>query len=262
MSCFRKCAMTFGIVALSGLMIPDQAVASGIQVYVGYADSLRAAPDFPTPFALGETFNNGTSTFTVDLFGAHSTASAFDSGAIMILNDTGAPLSLTSLSVNDRANGVTYAIWGAVLGGALPAGGAAIFAETLTSNNFDSSDFGGNTHAYSYAGFDPDTNNCSTGPIASQASCVNFSPIVTFDGTDYIDSGHVLDTGGFDSAGYNHNHSNGTVSTNESLQWRLIGTSGINNPGGTTTTPEPTSMILLGSGLIGLTRKLRKRRTK
>jgi hypothetical protein len=61
--------------------------------------------------------------------------------------------------------------------------------------------------------------------------------------TTFLDTGHVLTTGGFDLALLNN--------SNESLQWRAIGTTGINNPGGNAA-PEPTSLSLLGLGALGL----------
>ena len=243
--------------ALCGLVSAD--------VYVGYADGLRGGADFPSPFATGETFTVGLNTYTVTFMDG---SGVMDSGAIMLINTTGADLNVQGLSVNDRANGVTYAIWGGDFPFTLHAGDAAIFAQN-SGENFDSSDFGGNTHPGSYAGFDPTTNNCSNGPIASEASCVNNSPIVTFTiggvSTDLKDSGHVLDTGGYDSACCNHLHTGGggvaQFNTNESLQWRLIGTTGIGNPGGGQV-PEPSSIALFGTSLLGcvalLRRKLRK----
>ncbi len=161
--------------------------------------------------------------------------------------------------MNDRANGSIYAIWGGSVNAGTPLtlapNTAAIFLEN-SGNNFDASDYGGNTNITGISGFNPNSNNCSTGPIAALAQCVNNSPIVTFTvdstATDLVDAAHVLDTGGFDSAGYVHHHSNGTDSLNESLQWRLIGTTGINDPGGNSNVPEPGSMMLTGLALAGL----------
>ncbi len=221
--------------------------AGSYNVYVGYADSLRGAPDFPNPFAVGETIGAATVT---NVFGVCS-GGGCDSGAVMIVNTGSTALTVNHLSVNDRANGAVYDIWGS-LGLTLAANSAAIFLEN-SGNNFDSSDFGGNTNPQSIAGFDPNTNNCSVGAISLLAQCVNNSPIVTFTvdgvGSDLFDTGHVLDTGGFDTANYLHNHSDGSVSYNESLQWRAIGTTGVNDPGGV---PEPGTWLLLGSGLVAV----------
>lgn len=242
--------------------------ALSADVYVGYADGLRGGADFPDPFAVGGTFMVGSNAYTVTLFAGDNTTE--DSGAVMLINNSGSDMTINGLTVNDRANGFVYTLWGSFLGAGytLHPNEAAIFAQTA-GENFDTSDFGGNTHATSYAGFDPTTNNCSNGPIAAEASCVNNSPIVTFTiggtPTDLFDTGHVLDTGGYDSAGYNHLHTGGggvpQFNTNESLQWRLIGTTGIGNPGGGGV-PEPSSITLLGGALLGsfamLRRKIRK----
>jgi hypothetical protein len=232
------------------------------QVYVGYADGLRGGADFPNPFALGETIAVGSTTYSIADMIANLSGTP-DSGAVMILNTGSTSIDVTGLTVNDRATGSNYNIWagsGAGQLGAgitLAAGTGAIFAENNGGNNFDSSDYGSINSA---AGFDPNSNNCSTGPLASSAYCVNNSPVVTFTvdsiTTSQDDTGHVLDTGGYDSAGYNHIHTGGsgstTENTNESLNWRLIGTTGINNPGGGTGVPEPISLALFGVGIVGL----------
>jgi len=78
--------------------------------------------------------------------------------------------------------------------------------------------------------------------------------IVSVNGTPqtFSDSGQVLDTGGFDlvNASPCPGQPNTSGNCNESLRWRLIGTSGISNPGGNT--PEPASLLLMGTGLLSL----------
>ena len=240
---------------IAAAAMPLAATASTFSVYVGYADGLRSGPDFPVPFAVGGSFGP----YTVGSYLGNT--SGLDSGAVMIVNTGLSAFTVNNLSINDRANGATYAIWtgngSKQLGTGISLGvGQAMILLENAGNNFDSSDFGNNTNPQQYAGFNANNNNCSTGPIALQASCLNNSPIVTFTldtlvQANLFDTGHVLDTGGFDSAAYLHHHSDGTDSFNESLQWRLIGTSGINNPGGGTV-PEPFSLALVGTALAGV----------
>ena len=66
---------------------------------------------------------------------------------------------------------------------------------------------------------------------------------------DLNDAVSLANTGGFDANCCLPNN-------NESLNWRLIGTTGVQNPGGSV--PEPASVLLLGSGLVGLAAWLRK----
>jgi hypothetical protein len=58
----------------------------------------------------------------------------------------------------------------------------------------------------------------------------------------FTDTGTILNTFGYDFI-------NGSSDGNESINWNVIG-SGANRGG--TGVPEPSSLLLLGSGLLGL----------
>lgn len=125
-----------------------------------------------------------------------------------------------------------------------------MFASTV-NYNFDTSDFG------VLGGLAPITDNCSVGPTALTALCISNAPLVkvTVDSllTAFGDTAHVLDTGGFDFVNASPCPVAGDIpgACNESLQWRQIGTTGIENPNGGSV-PEPGSLALVGLGLMGL----------
>jgi len=228
---------TFLIFALmiSGLLLSSPGIANAVDVYdvyVGYADNLR--PDAPSAFFP----NPWSGSSNVALFVGNATN--VDAGAVMITNTGATGLTLSSLSVTmPQAGGMSpFVLWSSSLPFVLPSGMDAIFTQT-TQYNFDTSDY-----AIVPANL---LDNCSTGPTASTPTCVNNRPVVTIttgDGTvAFNDTGHVLDTGGFDANCC-------LPQGNESLNWRLIGTTGVENPNGTV--PEPASLLLFGSGLAGL----------
>jgi len=239
-------------VLLLGLLLPLQ--ANAVEVQVGYADNLRPSSFFPSPF-FGDP--------SVALFaGENPTTHQLDSGAIRIFNNTLSNFVITSLDVKMRNGaGTDYNLWAGFLGAGftLLPGQSAIFVQT-SGENFDSSD-----HDVLLGTVSP-TNNCSTGAAAITATCVNNPAQVILNGlAPLLDTGHILDTGGYDSVfsnpciGGNNNQGNTPGSCNESLQWRDIGTTGVENPGGNV--PEPSTWLLLGSGLAGLFALRRRRQT-
>lgn len=222
-------------------MMPQGALAGSYSVFVGYADSLRPSPFFPTPYDTADVFQGNLG--------------ALDTGAVRLLNTGATPITLNGLTVTLNPGGggpgtVNFSLWSFGVGISLLPGQNAVFGSTL-NYNFDTSDFG------VLGGSAPIGNNCSIGPTSTTALCINNAPVVTFtvDGvtTPLHDTAHVLDTGGFDFVNANPCPVSGDVpgACNESLQWRLIGTTGIEDPGGGTV-PEPVSLALFGLGILGV----------
>jgi len=207
---FKHLALA-ALAAVSVAAMVQPSTAAGVGVYVGYSDGLRGAGFFPSPWS-------GDPGVTFEGSGA-----PFDAGAIMILNGGGSSITVNGITVSINGTAVappwTFPV-------TLAAGDKLIVTQT-TQYNFDTSDI----HPISPNGV----------PVTG---CVIACPTVTVDlmgvgPVTYDDSGHVLDTNGYDFA-YNGG--------NESFRWRLIGTSG--NPGGV---PEPSTwaMMLLGFAGIG-----------
>lgn len=187
-------------------------------IFVGYADGLRGAPNFPSPW-----FGSPS----VQFFEGTSVPGA-DAGAIMIQNNTASAFTINAFSVD--IGGSLFNLW--TLPITLNPGMNAIFTETA-HYNFDTSDPGNGT--------------CSPSsiPVVPQVN-------VTINGTSssFNDTGLILTTDGFDFA---------NCRGNEALGWRSIGTTGVGNPGNQIA-PEPGTIGLFGTGLLGLAGFLRRRR--
>src|SRR5438067_9667136 len=179
--------------------------AVALAVYVGYADDLRPSANFPVPWA---------GTPNVLYIGS---SSPIDAGAIRLDNNTDAALPVDSVTVDLGRPGPAFNLWGSFT---VPAHGSVILTQT-SQFNFDTSDYPIGQCGQPLVAGDPRV------PIVA----VKSNGITT----TYFDTAHILDTGGFDLA----------CSGNESLQWRLIGTTGINANGDFLLSP-PT-----GTGQLG-----------
>src|SRR4051794_27559452 len=172
-------------VVLAMAVAPPSASAAPLppKILVGYADNLRADPvNFPTPWSgnAGVTFIGNTD--------------QYDAGAVMLQNPNATAMSVSKVVVDLQRPGPTFDLWGAF---SIPAHGKAILTQTV-GENFDTSEYA--------------ITDCGT---AADPAVSPPKVSVTIGGTttDFVDSGHVLDTGGFDAACLN----------NESTQWTPIG---------------------------------------
>ena len=233
-----KVARLFGLVLLACLT----AQAGSITVLVGYADNLRPSGFFPTPW-LGDP----------NVVSQTPAGQSLDTGAVRIDNATGAAITISNMMVT-LGGGQVFSLWSPLV---IPDGQTGIFTQT-GSYNFDSSDyglFGGgpvNVDATHPLG------GCTNPANATQvANCLAYQPKVTFnsDGApnSYMDSGHVLDTFGYDLINLGAPGGDG----NESINWNVIGTTPMR--GGTV--PEPATALLIGPALllgVGLFRRRRQ----
>jgi hypothetical protein len=204
--------------------------AQATQVLVGYADTLRPAGFFPTPW-IGDT-----GVVSNDVYGC---AGSGDCGAIAIDNRTGVTpvtVELGDWTVNfaDQGNPASVLV--------IPAGDFGIFVLNDSSDQSFIPGAGPGTPAVGCTG------TVLTNPNPAQ-TCPTFQ--LSFNGgafTTFLDSGHVLDTNGWDEGG---------AGETEAFQWRPVGTSGTHSG-----LPEPMTLSIFGAGLVGaaaLRRRLRKK---
>ena len=253
-----------GILAVGAVAIAPGAFAASLNVFVGYADNLRASGFFPGPW-IGSTFNGQTVISQTNPAGI-----IFDSGAVRIDNTDSAPLVISNFRVTTNAGANVFAIWGSGVNLTLAAGQSGIFTQFPNNGqNFDSSDQGlfGSTPPVNLepnnAAGNGNTNligGCSSNPsffTASEAiTCAaTNAPVISFlaNGTavSFVDSGFILNTGEWDFVNNNLYGEDG----NESINWNSLG--GTSRSGNT---PEPSTVLLFGSGLA-ITGMLFRRRS-
>jgi RHS repeat-associated protein len=200
--------LSAGTIALS-----QQALA----VYVGYADSLRPSGAFPVPWqgSPNTVFLGGPGPF-------------FDAGAVRLDNATSQPLVVDNVTVDLQRPNTSgflpppvFSLWGSFT---VPAHGTVILTQQ-TFPDFDTSD-------YPILGC-----GLTVSPNDPRVPKVT----VTLGGvaTDYFDTAHVLDTGGADRFYC-------VAGGNESLPWRLIGTTGVGGSGAFQLQP-PSSAAVTGT---------------
>src|SRR5262249_30345826 len=164
-----------------------------LQVSVGFADNSSASASFPSPW-------QGPNPLISFVGGG----TAYRSGAIRLDNPNGTPLTIDRVTVDLGRPGPVFQLWQNV---AVPAGGSAILAQTQ-DGNFNSS-------ASPMVG-------CGAALAANETRIPKITVTIAGESTEYLDTAHVLDTGGFDSS----------CRGSQSLEWRAIGSAGPESPTG------------------------------
>lgn len=206
-----------------------------LQVCVGYADNFRPVPQYPNPWQGSPGV----------LFEGKDASGIFDAGAIHFENTGTTNLKITDLLVDGFHDGSSFHIWNSLIGSGITLlpGQMAIFTQT-NGENFDTSD----------------TPNLNTTHNPDQPKI--HLTLDTYGTVIYTDSKQILNTGGFDLATLDTNNKH-----NESLGWRPIGTTGIEDVDGhlggdcqLQVVPEPGSLALLVTGGLPLLGFLRRRK--
>ena len=188
----------FFLNALSGGLFPLalQAQDSQLQISVGFADNSSASANFPQPWNAANPLVNFIGGGTI-----------YHAGAIRLDNPGSSPVAVDSVKVDLGRPGPVFQLWQNIT---VPAGGSAILTQTQDGNF--------NTSASPIVG-------CGAALTQNETRIPKVTVTIAGAGTDYLDSTHVLDTGGFDSS----------CRGNQSLEWRVIGTTGMESPAGSVT---------------------------
>jgi RHS repeat-associated protein/uncharacterized repeat protein (TIGR01451 family) len=171
--------------------LPPSASSNGIAVSVGYADNLSPSINFPSPWQGAPN---------VSFYGAGPN---FNAGAIRLDNATSRDIALDSVTIDLQRTGPTFSLWQNVT---IPANGSAILTQS-SAYNF-------NTSGYPIV-------SCGGTVSAGDTRVPKITLTIGGTATDFLDTAHVLDTGGFDLS----------CRGNRSLAWRSVGTTGIESPG-------------------------------
>ncbi len=113
------CASVAALLAFAS----SPAFADGLTIDVGYADNLGVNPFFPSPW-------QGIS--DVSMIGK-SNAGMWNSGAILFINNGSTDITVSDVTVNNFASGLSYDLWGSFV---VAAGKDVILAQT-NGFNFD-----------------------------------------------------------------------------------------------------------------------------
>ncbi|HWZ41828.1 MAG TPA: Ig-like domain-containing protein, partial [Candidatus Saccharimonadales bacterium] len=174
-------------------ILPLQSVASGpLRVSVGFADSSTQSANFPEPW--------NESNPAIKFIGG---GAVYRAGAIRLDNPTSTDIVADTVKVDLGRPGPVFQLWSNVT---VPAFGSAILTQTADGNF--------NTSGSPIAG-------CGVALAANETRIPKITVTVGGAATDFADTAHVLDTGGFDSS----------CRGNQSLGWRPIGTTGMEVPG-------------------------------
>jgi len=195
--------LTTAALVASGVVAATAAPASaaaGVDVYVGYADTLRADPtNFPTPWSGSPGVK----------FSGCTTSCSFDAGAVRIVNNTNQVETVNDVQV--KLSTCVFDMWTQNV--VLNPGEQYIITQTASgaadgcdnsAGFFDTSDIGPNGESWS--------GNCSQSGVIPEVDATIDNVLNTF-----TDSQQVLNTGGVDLASC-------PSGSNESQQWSLVGT--------------------------------------
>lgn len=190
--------------------------SAGLDVSVAFADNATPSASFPTPWQGAPN---------VLYLGGGTPVNA---GAIRIDNTSGAPVPVDRVTVDLQRGNAVFSLWENFV---IPANGSAILTQTVPGN-FD-------TSAYPIVA-------CGETLPAHDPRVPKITVTIAGAAQSFLDSAHVLDTGGFDSS----------CRGNESLQWRAIGTRGADTPSGVLSL-TPASLSGSGGSPLSLTARLR-----